>query len=296
MSDTQRPPVLLGTDLPSVDVWSDRVTVALGQNPSAFTGPGTNTYLVGRGEKRILLDAGQGVDTYLPVLDEAMERAGCKGIEQIVLTHGHPDHLGGLAQVLGHLGEVPVKKWPWPEVDLESPVVMERLEDECRIETEGATLVGLHTPGHSPDHLCFLLEEERSLFSGDNVLGVGTTVIPGGSGDLGQYMASLDRLLALEPTRIYPAHGPCIEDGTAKVREYIAHRLEREREIVAAIEGGAGRVSAMVEIIYAAYPKELHAPAGASVSAHLLKLEAEGRVRRDGDGDAPPTAVGWALA
>ncbi len=296
MSDTQRPPVLLGTDLPSVDVWSDRVTVALGQNPSAFTGPGTNTYLVGRGEKRILLDAGQGVDTYLPVLDEAMERAGCKGIEQIVLTHGHPDHLGGLAQVLGHLGEVPVKKWPWPEVDLESPVVMERLEDECRIETEGATLVGLHTPGHSPDHLCFLLEEERSLFSGDNVLGVGTTVIPGGSGDLGQYMASLDRLLALEPTRIYPAHGPCIEDGTTKVREYIAHRLEREGEILAAIEGGAGRVSAMVEIIYAAYPKELHAPAGASVSAHLLKLEAEGRVRRDGDGDAPPTAVGWALA
>ncbi len=290
---TQAPPVLLGTDLPDVDVWSDRVTVALGQNPSAFTGPGTNTYLVGRGETKILLDTGQGEAAYLPVLDMAMERAGCKGIEQIVLTHGHPDHVGGLAQVLGHVGEVPVKKWPWPEVDLESPVPMENLADGCRIETEGATLVGHHTPGHAPDHLCFLLEEEGTLFSGDNVLGVGTTVIPGGSGDLGQYMASLHRLLALEPKRIYPAHGPCIEDGTGKLREYIAHRLEREGEILAAVEGGAARVSEMVEIIYAAYPKALHAAAGASVSAHLLKLEAESRVRREGEADAPATSVSW---
>lgn len=297
MSDSNAaPPVLLGTQLPNVDVWSDRVTVALGLNPSAFTGPGTNTYLVGRGEQRILIDTGQGEAGYLDVLDEAMERCGCKGVEQIVLTHGHPDHLGGLAQVLGHVGDVPVKKMPWPEVDLESPVAMESLGDDCRIETEGATLVGLHTPGHSPDHLCFLLEEEGTLFSGDNVLGVGTTVIPGGTGDLGQYMASLDRLLALEPRRIYPAHGPCIEDGTAKVRAYIEHRLAREAEIVAAIEGGAGRVTQMVEIIYAAYPKQLHAAAGASVSAHLLKLEAEGRVRREGDASDPPTAVAWAMA
>jgi glyoxylase-like metal-dependent hydrolase (beta-lactamase superfamily II) len=140
-----------------------------------------------------------------------------------------------------------------------------------------------------------MLEEERSLFSGDNVLGVGTTVIPGGSGDLGLYMASLHRLLALEPTRIYPAHGPCIEDGTAKLREYIAHRLEREAQIIAAIEGGAAHVSEMVEIIYAAYPKALHAAAGASVSAHLLKLEAELRVAREGDAEAPATAVAWSL-
>ena len=140
-----------------------------------------------------------------------------------------------------------------------------------------------------------MLEEEGSLFSGDNVLGVGTTVIPGGSGDLGQYMASLERLLALEPGRIYPAHGPCIEDGRAKLREYIDHRNAREAEIVSAVGGGASAVSAMVEIIYAAYPKQLHAAAGASVSAHLLKLEAEGRVVRDGDAELPPTAVGWAL-
>jgi glyoxylase-like metal-dependent hydrolase (beta-lactamase superfamily II) len=296
MSDAASPPVLLGTDLPHVDVWSDRVTVALGLNPSAFTGPGTNTYLVGRGEKRILIDTAQGEPGYLDVLDEAMERAGCSGIEQIVLTHGHPDHLGGLAQVLGHVGDVPVSKCPWPEVDLESPVAMAALGDGDRIETEGATLIGVHTPGHAPDHLCFVLEEEGTLFSGDNVLGVGTTVIPGGSGDLGQYMASLDRLLELEPKRIYPAHGPCIENGTAKIRAYIDHRLERERQIVAAIEDGAIRVGAMVEIIYAAYPKALHAAAGSSVSSHLLKLEAEGRVQRDGDPGAPPTAVSWAIA
>lgn len=297
MSEAEsKPPILMGTDLPDFDVWSDRVTVALGQNPSMFTGPGTNTYLVGSGEKRILVDTGEGQERYLDVLDAAMARAGCKGIEQIVLTHGHPDHLGGLAQVLGHIGDVPVSKFPWPEVDLESPVPLAPLDDGDRIETEGATLVAHHTPGHSPDHLCFVLEEEGTLFSGDNVLGVGTTVIPGGSGDLGQYMASLDRLLGLEPKRIYPAHGPCIEDGTGKIRDYIAHRLEREREILAAIDGGAARVTAMVEIIYAAYPKALHAPAGASVSSHLLKLEVEGRVTRDGDADAPPTSVDWAIA
>lgn len=290
------PPILLGTELPSVDVWSERVTVALGQNPSAFTGPGTNTYLVGTGPERLLLDTGQGVAAYLPVLEAAMERASCRRISQIVLTHGHPDHLGGLAQVLERFGPVPVKKWPWPEVDLESPVAMEPLSDGCRIETEGATLVGVHTPGHAPDHLCFVLEEEGALFSGDNVLGVGTTVIPGGSGDLGQYMRSLERLLALGPGRIYPAHGPCIEDGRAKLREYIDHRNAREAEIVAAVRGGAAAVSEMVEIIYAAYPKQLHAAAGASVSAHLLKLEAEGRLVRSGDAALPPIAVRWAIA
>src|SRR6185503_7507044 len=90
------PAVLLGTVLPDVDVWSPRVTVALGQNPSLFTGPGTNTYLVGTGRERILLDTGQGVPAYLPVLAGALERAGCE-IQEIVLTHGHPDHIDGAA-------------------------------------------------------------------------------------------------------------------------------------------------------------------------------------------------------
>jgi glyoxylase-like metal-dependent hydrolase (beta-lactamase superfamily II) len=245
---------MLGMKMPDVDVWSDRVTVALGQNPSAFTGPGTNTYLIGTGPERILLDPGQGVPGYLPVLERALERAGARGIQEIVLTHGHPDHIGGVRAVRERFGKVRVSKFPWPEGDAAyADLELAPLADGAVARTEGATLRGVFTPGHAPDHLCFVLEEEHALFSGDNVLGVGTTVIPNQSGDLGQYLDSLARLLALAPRRIYPAHGPRIEDGVAKLREYIAHRHEREGQILAALEAGPRRVMEIVRVVYAAY-------------------------------------------
>ena len=292
MSDAAKPPVMLGLELPDVDVWSERVVVALGQNPNAFTGPGTNTYLVGTGRRRILIDPGQGADAYLPVLERALDRAGCEGIERIVLTHGHPDHIGGCEQVMARFGPLPVHKRPWPEVDAEYPFAIESLDEGSRIRCEGATLRALHTPGHAPDHLCFVLEEEGALFSGDNVLGVGTTVIPSGTGSLADYMRSLDRLLAEARGRIYPAHGPCIEDGAARIREYIAHRLERDVQILEAMAQGARAVPAIVRIVYAAYPEALHAAAGQSVASHLLKLESEGRVRR-ADGGAQALTATW---
>ena len=102
------PPVMLGMTLPDVDVWSDRVTVALGQNPSAFAGPGTNTYLVGSGPERLLIDPGEGRETYLPILEQGMEAAGCERIGAIVLTHGHPDHIGGVRSVMEHFGTLPI--------------------------------------------------------------------------------------------------------------------------------------------------------------------------------------------
>ena len=273
-------PVMLGMKLPDVDVWSERVTVALGQNPSMFTGPGTNTYLVGTGPERILLDPGQGVPGYLPVLERAMERSGVKRIQEIVLTHGHPDHIGGVRAVRERFGKLRVSKFPWPEADAGyADLELTLLEDGAVARTEGATLRGVLTPGHAPDHLCFVLEEEQALYSGDNVLGVGTTVIPNQNGDLGQYMASLARLLALAPRRIYPAHGPVIEDGVAKLREYIAHRHDRERQILAALEAGPASVMQIVKIVYAAYPEALHPAAAQSTSQHLRKLAREGRVR-----------------
>jgi glyoxylase-like metal-dependent hydrolase (beta-lactamase superfamily II) len=290
-----KPPVLLGTTCPDVDVWSERVAVALGQNPSPFTGPGTNTYLLGTGPRRILLDPGQGVDAYLAFLEQAMERAGCEAIQEIVLTHGHPDHIGGCEQVMRRFGTLSVKKKPWPEVDAGYAFEITPIDDGDLVESEGVTLRAIHTPGHAPDHLCYWIEEEGSLISGDNVLGVGTTVIPSRSGDLAQYMRSLERLLAEEPRRIYPAHGPCIEDGVAKIREYIDHRLERDDQILAAMAGGADRVPAIVKIVYAAYPVALHAAAGQSVTSHLVKLEREGRVRCADDG-ADPTGARWVLS
>ncbi len=285
-------PTMLGLSLPDVDVWSERVVVALGQNPGPFTGPGTNTYLVGTGPQRLLLDPGQGVPAYLGVLERALQRAGC-AIQEIVLTHGHPDHMGGVASVLERFGELRVSKLPWPGVDERHDLALTPIGDGDVVRTQGATLRALFTPGHAPDHLCFLLEEERALFSGDNVLGVGTTVIPLENGDLLDYMNSLEKLLAEAPARIYPAHGPLIEDGVAKLREYLAHRRERERQILEALRR-ADTIGEIVKLVYAAYPVALHAAAGQSVASHLVKLEREGRVRRTATG--APHAARWSLA
>jgi glyoxylase-like metal-dependent hydrolase (beta-lactamase superfamily II) len=285
-----KPQTMIGLELPDVDVWSDRVVVALGQNPSIFTGPGTNTYLIGSGEQRILLDPGQGLPEYLPILDAALARAGAS-IQEIVLTHGHIDHIGGVDSVVGRHGPLRLSKFPGEE-DVTTSVVVHALADGDIVRTEGATLRALHTPGHAEDHLCFVLEEEGSVFSGDNVLGVGTTVIPAHGGDLLDYMRSLERLLEESPTAIYPAHGPRIDDGVAKVREYIAHRLEREREIIEALYESAD-IPAIVAIVYAAYPVSLHGPARMSVCSHLRKLEREGRVVREGE---DPLTARWRLA
>ena len=287
------PPVMIGLELPDVDVWSERVAVALGQNPGIFTGPGTNTYLVGTGRRRILLDTGDGRPEYLPVLAKALEHTGCE-LQEIVLTHGHPDHIGGASSVVAAHGALTVSKRPWPAVDAGHPVAIRAVDDGAVVRTEGATLRAVHTPGHAEDHLCWMLEEEGSLFSGDNVLGVGTTVIPGRGGDLLDYMNSLERMLAEKPTRIYPAHGPRIDDGVAKIREYIEHRKERERQILAALARGPATIPAVVEIVYAAYPTSLHAAAGQTVCAHLLKLLRGGRVART-DGEDPVAAT-WRVA
>ena len=288
---TGPPNVMLGMSLPDVAQWSERVTVALGQNPGPFTGPGTNTYLVGTGPRRILVDTGQGLPEYLPVLERAVTEAGCVGIEGIVLTHGHPDHTGGVGQVIERFGEMTVRKFPGPW-DAALGVEVDAISDGATLRTEGATLRALHTPGHAVDHLCFVLEEDDALISGDNVLGVGTTVIPAEGGDLVDYMDSLQRALEENPNRIYPAHGPCIDDGTGKLREYIAHREEREAQILAALAGPSeGRaVAEIVETVYAAYPKALHAAAAQSVTAHLIKLEREGAVQRS-DGARPLEAL-----
>jgi glyoxylase-like metal-dependent hydrolase (beta-lactamase superfamily II) len=280
--------------LPDVDRWSDRVVVALGQNPGVFTGPGTNTYLIGTGRRRILLDTGQGRAAYLPVLDAALERAGCEGIQEIVLTHGHEDHIGGARSVIERYGALKISKRPWVGFDERHDLAITPIGEGSVVRTEGATLRAIHAPGHAEDHLCFVLEEEGALFSGDNVLGVGTTVIPGDGGDLLQYLNSLDRLLAQKPGVIYPAHGPLIPDGEAKIREYIAHRQNREDEILSALGAGPLAISEIVARVYAEYPPSLHAAAGESVGSHLRKLESEGRVAIALDRDAEP--VHWRLA
>jgi glyoxylase-like metal-dependent hydrolase (beta-lactamase superfamily II) len=291
------PNVMIGLRMPEHAQWSPRVTMALGMNPGLFTGPGTNTYLVGTGRRRILIDTGQGAKAYLPALVRAMAACGCDGLQEIILTHGHVDHRGGIAQLIERFGALRVSKLPGPE-DGTPDVELTAIGDGAVIETEGATLRALHTPGHASDHLCFWLDEESALFSGDNVLGVGTTVIPAEDGDLALYLTSLARLEALGPKRIYPAHGPLIEDGVAKLREYLAHRAMRETQIIGALRtaGAARTARALVSSIYTDVPEVLHAAAAQSVTAHLMKLEREGRVRRHADANGTSAVLArWSL-
>lgn len=279
---------MFGLRMPDVDVWSDRVATVLGQNPGPFTGPGTNTYIVGRSRRPLLLDTGDGRPAYLPLLLRALEEQhGAREIQEVVLTHAHPDHQGGYPQIRARLGRLRVAKRPWPELDAAVAEDLHAIDDGAVIETEGATLKAIHTPGHAEDHLCFWLEEERAVFTGDVVLGAGTTVIPERGGDLLDYMRSLRRLLELEPAVIYPGHGPMIRSAMAKIREYIAHRELREEQILAELGAGVSGVAEMVKHIYADVPEVLHPAAGSSVRAHLRKLEREGRARREGDGWAP---------
>jgi len=273
---------MLGMSMPDIDRWSERVIDVLGQNPGPFTGPGTNTYIVGTGERRLLIDAGQGADEHLALLVEALqELTEGASIGTVALTHAHPDHMGGLAKVVERFRPTSVKKKPWPEWDRGAS--FETIDDAAEVRVEGATLRAVHTPGHARDHLCYYLVEEKAVFSGDVVLGAGTTVIPR-DGDLTDYLASLHRLLELDLEVIYPAHGPAIREPYAKINEYLAHRALREQQILEGLAAGLREVEDLVRRIYDDVPEWLYAAAGVSVEAHLRKLEKEAIVVRSDGG------------
>lgn len=272
---------MIGLDMPDIAVWSERVAVVLGQNPGPFTGPGTNTYLIGTSRRPLLLDTGQGVPQYLPLLERGLrETHGSEELQSIVLTHGHADHIGGVEGVQRRFGPLTVAKKPWDKLD--GGLDVEVVDEGSEIRTDGATLQAIWTPGHAWDHLCWYMPEERALFTGDVVLGAGTTVIPP-DGDLADYLRSLRRLLALDLAVIYPAHGPQIRNPREKIESYLAHRALRDEQIIAGLRAGVQSVAALVKRIYSDVPEFLHAAAAMSVSAHLRKLEREGVVARAGE-------------
>jgi len=201
-------------------------------------------------------------------------------LDRVVLTHAHQDHIGGVKDVTRMFGGLEVVKKPWPEPgpDDAAGTAITPIDHDSVVATDGATLQAVFTPGHAPDHLCYYLVEEKALFTGDVILGAGTTVIPDATGDLGQYMDSLRRLQALDVEKIYPAHGPVIHKARQKIAEYIAHRELRERQIIAALGDGPKEVMAIVKRIYTDVPEFLHPAAAQSVRSHLRKLLNEGRV------------------
>jgi glyoxylase-like metal-dependent hydrolase (beta-lactamase superfamily II) len=245
-------------------------------NPGPFTGPGTNTYLVGIDEVAVI-DPGPDDKRHIDAIIGASMR---ERVRWVLLTHTHPDHVPGTARLVKATGAEVLAYGK--RLDKDTDVVPDRIVGEGdAIEGTEFGLRVLHTPGHAPNHLCFLLEEERVLFTGDTVLdGMYSVVNPARGGDMAVYVATLARIERLRLTRLAPGHGDAIDDPRARVQDYLAHRADRERQILRVLKGGPARVAEIVKALYASQelPPALVEAAGSQVHAHLLKLKAEGKV------------------
>jgi glyoxylase-like metal-dependent hydrolase (beta-lactamase superfamily II) len=225
-------------------------------NPSPFTLDGTNTWVVGR-DPAWVVDPGPALPDHLDAVTAAVrERGGAGGI---ALTHDHPDHAEGLPALAARLGDPPVGRMP-----------------PLRDGDAFGPFTALHVPGHAADHLVFVAD--GAAFTGDAVLGAGSVFIAPGGGGLGEYLDGLRRLRALGLERIHPGHGPEVADPDAKLDEYVAHRLERERRIVAALDAGLRDEDELVAAAWDDVPEGLRLPARWTLQAHLEKLRAEGRL------------------
>jgi glyoxylase-like metal-dependent hydrolase (beta-lactamase superfamily II) len=230
-------------------------------NPSPFTLRGTNTWLVGR-DPCWVIDPGPSLKTHLDrVLADAHDRGGIGGI---ALTHDHSDHSDAVAELRAASGSPPVAAVRHP-ADV-------RLADGDRF----GPLTVVAAPGHAPDHVAFVAG--RACFTGDAVLGEGSVFVAPDPGALRGYLAALDRLRGMDLQVLCPGHGPLVLDPAAKIGEYIAHRLDRERRLVQALADGLRTADELLDRVWADAPSALRPAAGFTLAAHLDKLDEEGRL------------------
>src|SRR5262249_21888615 len=247
-----------------------RVLRVLAPNPSVYTLDGTNTWVVGAAPS-IVIDPGPPDPGHVEQI-----RRDAGEVSAVLVTHDHEDHGEG-AVAFGELVDAPVYGWRLDGAT--------RLTDGARFTAGGdVELVAVHGAGHSPDHVAFFEPSERALFTGDTVVGRGTSFIDPPEGDLARYLTTLRRMLELHPRTIYPGPGPVRTDAERVLHDYIAHREEREQEVLAGLDAGDRTVKALVGRIYANYPPDVHDLAGRTVTAHLLKLEHDGAVHKSGRG------------
>lgn len=261
--------------LPPVERLSPRVIRILGGNPGKFTLQGTNTYLVGTGRQRILIDTGEGRPAWIASLRETLAQENAT-VGSALLSHWHYDHVNGIKDLLGLSPTTKLFKHT-PDANQSA------IEDGQVFKAEGATLKAAYTPGHTTDHTAFILEEEDAMFTADNVLGQGTAVFE----DMSSYLQSLGKMQRMFRGRAYPGHGPVVEDGPGKIAEYIAHRRAREEQVLETMgnrEAGGLKTWTpleIVKIVYADVREELHDAAARGVLQILEKLEKERVVERN---------------
>jgi ribonuclease/clavin/mitogillin len=241
---------------------------------------GTNTYLVGTGRSRLLIDTGEGKPGWIASLKDTLQKENAI-VGQAVITHWHHDHTGGIKHLLEYSPSTIIYKHQPSDGQQD-------ITDGQQFKVEGASLQTVYSPGHTQDHMALVLENEDAMFTGDNVLGHGTAVFE----DLHAYIKSLNRMKGAFKGRAYPGHGPVIDDGPSKIAEYIKHRQMREDQVVQIlktdrnVEGEEANGSdphewtsmEIVKLIYKDVPENLHLPANGGITQILLKLQEEDKV------------------
>lgn len=260
----------------------------LAPNPGFMTGPGTNTYLIGHADVTVL-DPGPADDSHI----DAIVTAGAGRIRRIVCTHTHIDHWPAAVEVARRTGAEVLAFGSRDGLEITG-----ELADGDIISADGYRLQAIHTPGHASNHLCYLLLDEQLLFSGDHLMQGSTVVISPPDGDMGAYLASLDKLQATRPPlqSIAPAHGHLLRDPDAIIDGFRAHRLDREALVAEALHAhpDGATVDDLVAVVYADVPEAMYPVARRSLWAHLRKLVDDGRATVDDRDDVD--AAWWRLS
>ncbi len=269
------------------DVVSPGIRRVIAENPGPFTYRGTGTYIVGHGEVAVI-DPGPALDAHLAALLQAVQG---ERVTAIVVTHDHADH-SPLAARLSKLTGAPVYGCA-RKSGVATPEGGEEGDDKAfvpdidlcgggMVEGTGWTLEAIPTPGHTSNHLCYGFKQENALFTGDHIMGWSTSVVIPPDGSMAAYLASLKAIQARGFKTLWPTHGPPVTDVPPFLDAYIAHRLEREAQVLGAVQAGVDRIPAIVDRLYVGLDPKLKPAAAQSVYSHLIKLVAEGRLRSEG--------------
>ena len=248
-------------------------------NASVFTGPGTNTYLVGMNEVTVV-DPGPALDSHIEAI------VGASGtIKQIVVTHTHPDHSPGV-KLLQEAVDVPAYGLITETTKHQDKTFMPKklLSDGDIMEEKEFTLEVIHTPGHASNHLCYLVKEEGLIITGDHIMNGSTVVISPPDGNMKHYIESLEKLKNYNLQSIAPGHGEIMKEPQLVAEWIIKHRLDREEKVADALKkAGKGNPDSLVNNVYDDVDASLFPIAKWSLQAHLLKLAEEGRAKQDGE-------------